>query len=255
MTLKLNIEQQKMIDELSKRSRTTSSVRLDEIIRDEYIRTFRVFDDQNDTPIDNEYWNDKRDVEHFDFVDQKIYRAYNLLTDKVLNDLEEDIDDELRKPDKWDRSVEATNNLNKRKLWHKTSWFIFFSTIKKHLHNYSEIVGDPRVKDYKIASYWAKRMKGTNDRDYQEQLYINYRNSHSHDNFDLGMIYYLRNPSRIYGTLIENNNKEIIIPGDENSLLIHHSDVNHQPVMPPPLIANKSHRCVIVIDFVHISKL
>ena len=36
----------------------------------------------------------------------------------------------------------------------------------------------------------------------------------------------------MFGTLIENKDREIIIPGDENSLLIHHSDINHQPVMP-----------------------
>jgi len=44
-------------------------------------------------------------------------------------------------------------------------------------------------------------MRGTTDENYGNELYINYGNSHSHDNFDLGMIYYLKNPSRIYGTL------------------------------------------------------
>ena len=59
----------------------------------------------------------------------------------------------------------------------------------------------------------------------------------------------------MFGTLIENEDREIIIPGDENSLLIHHSDINHQPVMPPKQIANKYYRCVIVVDFMHPSKI
>lgn len=253
MTLKLNDDQQSKINELADRSRTTPSVRLDEIINDEYLRTFRVL--KNDCTLDDSEWFDTRKVKHFDFCGNTIYRAYNLLTPHVQNEIEEDIDDELRSGDKWDRSVEATNNLSNRKLWYKTSWYIFFAKIKQHLYNYSEVVGDPRIKDYKVASYWSKRMKGNNDLDYQQQLYPNYKNSHSHEDFDLGMIYYLRNPSRIYGTLIENGDREIIIPGDENSLLIHHSAINHQPVMPQPEIANKSHRCVIVVDFKHKSKL
>ena len=75
------------------------------------------------------------------------------------------------------------------------------------------------------------------------------------EHFDLGMIYYLKNPSRIYGTLIENDDREIIIPGDENSLLIHQSNVNHQPVNPEPVVAKDYYRCVLVVDFVAPYKL
>ena len=251
--LLLDNEQEDKVNKLAERSRTSPSIRLDEIINDEYLRTFRVI--QNDDTLSDDAFKDKRSFNHFNFMGNTIYRAYNLLTPHVANQIEEEIDHELRGDDKWDRSVEATNRLSSRKLWYKSSWYIFFGMVKKHLYNYADIVGDPRIKDYKVASYWAKRMKGTNDIDYEQQLYPSYKNSHSHEDFDLGMIYYLRNPSRIYGTLIENANREIIIPGDENSLLIHHSEVNHQPVMPPPQVANKSHRCVIVVDFKHKSKL
>ena len=98
-------------------------------------------------------------------------------------------------------------------------------------------------------------MKGVTQKLYDNQLYINYGNTHKHEYFNLGMIYYLRNPSRIYGTLIENDDREIIIPGDENSLLIHHSDINHQPVNPEPLVAKNYYRCVLVIDFIDPLKL
>lgn len=203
-----------------------------------------------------EYPSDPRRVEHFDFCGNKIYRAYNLLSNYDRINLLKEIDNELEVcDDKWDSSVEATNKLQDRKLWYKTSWTNFFKLVKTHLHNYAEVTNNPRVKEYHVQSYWAKRMKGVSEENYAHELYINYGNSHSHENFDLGMIYYLKNPSRIYGTLIENNNREIIIPGDENSLLIHHSHINHQPVMPPPIVAQKYYRCVIVVDFMHPSKL
>ena len=45
------------------------------------------------------------------------------------------------------------------------------------------------------------------------------------------------------------------IPGDENSLLIHQSNVNHQPVNPEPVVAKDYYRCVLVVDFVAPYKL
>lgn len=205
---------------------------------------------------DVEYPRDPRTVEYFDFCGNTIYRAYNLLSEYDMSNLLDEIDNELEvSDDKWDLSVEATNQLPQRKIWYKTSWTNFFKMVKKHLYNYSEITNNPKVKEYKVQSYWAKRMRGTSEFNYNNELYINYGNSHNHENFDLGMIYYLKNPSRIYGTLIENNDREIIIPGDENSLLVHHSHINHQPVMPPPLVASQYYRCVIVVDFMHPSKI
>lgn len=202
------------------------------------------------------YPEDPRSFESFNFCGNVIYRAYNLLSDYDRNNLLCEIDNELSvNEDKWDRSVEATNMLSTRKLWYPVSWTNFFKVVRNHLNNYAKITNNPWFTELKIQSYWAKRMKGTTMENYERELYINYGNTHSHDYFDLGMIYYLQNPSRIYGTLIENNGREIIIPGDENSLLIHHSHINHQPVMPQPIIAEQKYRCVIVVDFMHPSKI
>ena len=156
--------------------------------------------------------DDPRTVEHFDFCDKKIYRAYNLLSSYDRNNLIEEVEHELEQhEDKWDRCTEVTNYLVNRKLWHMQSWRYFFKLIKKHLYDYSELVGDESIKGLHVASCWAKRMKGVTQKLYDGQLYINYGNVHKHEYFDLGMIYYLKNPSRIYGTLIENDNREIIL--------------------------------------------
>jgi len=168
----------------------------------------------------------------------------------------DEIDNELEiSTNKWDLSVEATHELPNRTLCHVMSWSNFFRVVRSHLKNYSEITENPWYSELQVQSYWAKRFKGTSIENYNEELYINYGNSHKHEYFDLGMIFYLKNPSRIYGTLIENNGREIIVPGDENSLLIHHSHINHQPVMPPPIVAEDYYRCVIVLDFMHPSKM
>lgn len=199
-----------------------------------------------------EYGEDPRNFVHFDFCGNTVYRAYNLLSREDRDKLLYEIDDELEIcQNKWDGCVEATHQLPSRKLKHKDAWFNFFKLVKHHLYNYAKITGDYKVTQYKVHSYWAKRMKGVPEEDYNRELYINYGNTHNHPQFDLGMIYYLQNPSRIYGTLIENDDREIIIPGDENSLLIHHSNINHQPVMPPPIVCKDYYRCVIVVDFMH----
>lgn len=206
---------------------------------------------------DVKYPDDPRTNLNFDFCGNRIYRAYNVISEEDRQGLIEEIEDELstNDPNNWDLSVEATNNLCNRKLKNKECWINFFKMVKTHFYNYAKVTNNPKILELKIQSYWAKRMKGTTEQNYAEELYINYGNSHSHDNFDLGLIYYLKNPSRIYGTLIENNGREIILPGDENSLLFHHSNINHQPVMPPPVVAKDYYRCVIVVDFMHPQKL
>ena len=54
--------------------------------------------------------DDPRTVEHFDFCDKKIYRAYNLLSSYDRNNLIEEVEHELEQhEDKWDRCTEVTN--------------------------------------------------------------------------------------------------------------------------------------------------
>ena len=66
MTLKLNPDQEKMVGKLAERSRTSPAIRLDEIISDEFIRTFRR--PKNEPVTNSQDWIDKRDVVHFDFA-------------------------------------------------------------------------------------------------------------------------------------------------------------------------------------------
>jgi hypothetical protein len=197
------------------------------------------------------YPPDTRTFTTMNYFGKTLYHAYNVLSEEDIVGLIAEIDDELKNTsDNRDGYVEATNCLSARKIKNKKCWYNFFKMVKTHLYNYSEIVNQPSIKSLKVASYWAKRMyKGITDEQYEEQMYINYGNVHSHNDLDLGIIYYLQNPSRIYGTLIEHQGREFIVPGDENSMIIHHSDMNHAAVLPPPILTKDDPRCTIVVDF------
>ena len=55
-----------MVNKLAERSRTSPSIRLDEIINDEYLRTFRVI--KNDDTLLMMPLRTKRSVNHFNFM-------------------------------------------------------------------------------------------------------------------------------------------------------------------------------------------
>lgn len=198
-----------------------------------------------------QYPPDPRTFTTMNYFGKTLYHAYNVLSEETVNELIDEINDELENTlDNKDGYIEATNCLSRRKLKNKQCWYAFFNMVKVHLNNYAELVNDPSIKTLKVASYWAKRMyKGVTEDQYYEQMYINYGNLHSHVDLDLGIIYYLQNPSRIYGTLIEDKGREFIVPGDENSMIIHHSDMNHAAVLPPPIITEDSPRVTLIVDF------
>jgi len=202
------------------------------------------------------YPPDPRTITTMNYFGRTLYHAYNVLSEEDVKGLIEEINDELTiNPDNKDGYIEATNGLAKRKIKNKQCWYNFFKMVKSHLNNYAEITNNPSIKTLKVASYWAKRMyKDVTDDQYEEQMYINYGNLHAHTNLDLGIIYYLQNPSRIYGTLIEDKGREFIVPGDENSMIIHHSDMNHAAVLPPPVITKDSPRVKIIVDFKYAHK-
>ena len=211
------------------------------------MQTYSYLADQN-RQIPKE--NDPRTWNSFNVFGRTIYHAYNCLTEVDVIGLREEIDDELRiNPDNKDGCLEATNGLFSRQLKNVQCWKNFFQMVKTHLHNYADVTNDPSIKQLKVHSYWAKRVRDISQKEYDRELYICNGNTHSHDGLDLGIVYYLQNPSRIYGTIIEDSGREFIIPGDENSMVIHHSSVNHEGVVPPPKLTRDYPRIVIVVDF------
>ncbi len=196
------------------------------------------------------YKPDPRTFNSFNVFGRTIYHAYNCLTEEDIKGLREEIDDELKNSlDNKDGYLQATNELYRRRLKNDKCWKNFFKMVKDHLYRYADITNDPSIKQLKVHSYWAKRVSDVSEYEYYSQLYASYGNTHFHEGFELGVVYYLENPSRIFGTLIEDSGREFIIPGDENSMIIHHSNVNHEAVLPPPKLSKDYPRTVIVVDF------
>jgi len=197
------------------------------------------------------YPPDTREFTTMNYFGNTLYHAYNSLSEEDRLGLLEEIEDEIKTNSSGGYNiVEATSTLPTRKIKNKKCWYNFFKVVKKHLYEYAKITNNPKIKTLKVAEYWAKRMgPDISDEDYHNEMYIYYGNSHSHNNLDLGIIYYLQNPSRIYGTIMEQDGVEFIVPGDQNSLIIHHPDINHEAVLPHPSFLDGTCRCVLIVDF------
>lgn len=73
--------------------------------------------------------------------------------------------------------------------------------------------------------------------------------SHTKEGVNISVVYYLENPSKNYGTLIKDEDTEVIICAPQNSLLIFDSKVVHSVVSPPPEISKSNKRCSIAMGF------
>lgn len=203
------------------------------------------------------YPEDTRDYKSINFCGKSIYHAYNVLSEVDRIDILREIEDELNLIND-DLSttkafVDATNNLSNRIVKTDKCWYNFFKQIKKHLKEYARITNDPRINNIKVVQYWAKILRDNiSEEDYHNELYIYYGNTHEHEHTDLGILYYIKNSSRIFGTLVEDDGHEIIIPGDENSMIIHDPSVRHEAVLPPPGVLKDDVRAVLIVDLKYI---
>jgi hypothetical protein len=204
------------------------------------------------------YPEDTRDYKVINFCGKSIYHAYNILSEEDRVNILHEIEDELKCDDENDLKstkafVDATNNLSNRIIKNERCWYNMFNQIKKHLEEYAKITNDPKIKNIKIVQCWAKILRDNiSEDDYHNELYIYYGNTHEHEHIDLGILYYIKNSSRIYGTLIEDDGHEIIIPGDQNSMIIHDPSVRHEAVLPHPGFLKDDIRAVLIVDLKYI---
>ena len=60
---------------------------------------------------------------------------------------------------------------------------------------------------------------------------------------------FIKNPSKVYGTMLNFDNIEMIMCSEENSLLIFNPKINHSVVSPPPQVSSLYPRYSIVFDY------
>jgi hypothetical protein len=106
-------------------------------------------------------------------------------------------------------------------------------------------------------SCWINKVSHYTDEEIKNNLLFDidfeaYTDNHVHIHSELQIvscIFYLRNPDKKYGTLIETKNNFLVIDGTENSFSIFNPRLYHQALYPPREITSKYPRYSILIDF------
>jgi hypothetical protein len=187
----------------------------------------------------------------YNFYDNKIYKDTNLLDDITRNQLIKELDDHIENvnchvPGKY---LEHALSLGSRKVKNTTCWIKFFTMVRKQLKKYSEIIDNPDVNNMRMSAFWGNRIKYVTEEAYYQAFYPHYLCLHDHKPSELGMIYYLKNISEIYGTLWYHEDREIIFPAEENSIVFCNTNMPHNPFPPPPEITIEHPRYILVAEF------
>ena len=72
---------------------------------------------------------------------------------------------------------------------------------------------------------------------------------------EISTVYYIKNLHKEFGTYFNFDEKEFIIPGEENSLIIFNGKLPHSTTMPPESICKKNPRYTLVTDYVYGDKI
>lgn len=175
----------------------------------------------------------------FEIFNEVLYQRKNILSKKnwikkIIKDIDKEI---LEDPCKSVPAFQTQPNLHK-KYKETDHWDYLISTINEDIKKYFFTTNkNTKVTSLKCQACWANVSKPESNYTY-----------HNHQT-DITLVYFLKNPSKIYGTLLNFEDVEIIMCAEENSLLIFNPKLNHCVVSPPPQISALDPRYSIVFDF------
>ncbi len=195
------------------------------------------------------------------YGDNYFYKVFEAIPKEILDDLYESSNELLNTTRKnFKEEVyppEATSNI--LPIVAKTDiWSIFYSEIKKHIAKYCQIVfPDLNNNEYlEIHSSWITRIAnneipGHTKEELHRRLdqHNTFSNMHSHKDNEIGIVFYLKNPSPKYGTIVKlEDNKLFQNDGEENSLLIFNPKLYHTGLYPNTANLDEGPRITIVLD-------
>lgn len=126
---------------------------------------------------------------------------------------------------------------------------IYLKEVQKHIYQYAKIKNID-FNSIKPHSGWITRVVDYGDTSHYK-LFNPLKNLHSHTNIDIGVVYYLQNPDKKYGTLIKLDEKDVYFnEGQENTLMIYNPQLYHSPIYPSKEDLLISPRYTIVMDFI-----
>jgi hypothetical protein len=167
-------------------------------------------------------------INYFVFCDQLFFQTHNFLEKKEIDKLLCDSDVELKT--NYYPSVplyQTYDNMHERYDW------------KCLIDKVTDIINSIfNTKNSEVISCWVNLSV-------PESKYT----VHNHEEADVTCVYYLKNPSKVYGTYVKINESEIIICAEENSILIFDSKILHSIFSPPPQISSTYPRYSIAINY------
>jgi hypothetical protein len=72
---------------------------------------------------------------------------------------------------------------------------------------------------------------------------------HNHRKSKITSVFYLQNPDVFCGTYLNQDGKDIIIPGHENSLVVFDGKILHDAVFPETKLLKNKPRYTLITDF------
>lgn len=169
-------------------------------------------------------------MKNINIFDTDFYVVKNFLPKNIIKKIIKDIDIEIKNNfcptvPKYQTYPDLFN-----KYKNKDHWKNYFDSLHNLINSFKQ--------NYILHSCWANVVKS-------KSTYC----LHTH-NTDISAVYYIKNLYKEFGTYFNFNEKEFIIPGEENSLIIFNGKLQHATTMPPESICKKNPRYTLVSDFI-----
>lgn len=135
-------------------------------------------------------------------------------------------------------------------------WIKFYKEIRTHIAKYCQVTGMD-LSTIRVHSSWITRVADIEfpGKHTKAQLrkrlsqHSTFGNMHSHTDNPIGVVYYLKNPSPKYGTIVQlTENKIFNNDGEENSLMVFNPQLYHTALYPTLEEVKKYPRMTIVCD-------
>lgn len=188
------------------------------------------------------------------------YKSYNIISKSDQIELKKEAEFYLKNYRKKE-TVEphppaVADNFLTAKTLQKKCWKNLMRQAVRLTSNYSKKYLNLNTK-LSLHSCWINKVLYYTDDDIKNNLLFDVdfetytdNHVHTHDKLQiLSCIFYLQNPDKKYGTLVETKNNFLVLDGVENSFSIFNPGLYHQALFPPREVSSQYPRYSIVINF------
>ena len=153
----------------------------------------------------------------------------NILDKKDIQVIIKDIDKEIKSNPAKDSLTGIQTKALLHKIYKTKPWLNYFKKIK-------DIAGMLGVS--KLKECWALKIEK------QQTPFL-----HNHAKSKITSVFYLQNPDVFCGTYLNQDGKDIIIPGHENSLVVFDGKIFHDAVFTTTKLLKNKPRYTLITDF------